>query len=84
MPMARIAGGEIVLLGFRIAITLKPRDSMFFDSQWLHRNLSFEGERLSAACFSASRIGDYDDQRLRLEVERPMVYRDLNSLHPVK
>jgi hypothetical protein len=58
MPTGDFTGGELVLPRWRIAIAFKPGDLLLFDPQQLHGNLPFEGERISAAFYCASRIAD--------------------------
>ncbi len=58
LALGNFTGGELVLPRWRIAFALKPGDLLFFDPQQLHGNLSFEGERLSAAFYCERRIAE--------------------------
>jgi hypothetical protein len=55
LPMGHFSGGELILLRWRIAIAFKPGDLLLFDPQQLHGNLPFEGDRISAAFYCASK-----------------------------
>jgi hypothetical protein len=55
-PCGDFTGGELVLLRWRIAIAYKPGDLLLFDPSQLHGNLTFVGERLSAACYCEQHI----------------------------
>ncbi len=63
MPMGKFTGGELVLPRWRLAISFKPGDLLFFDSQQLHGNLPFDGERVSAAFYCAKSIRDRADHK---------------------
>jgi len=50
-PLGSFVGGALVLLRWRVAIPYKCGDLLLFNSEELHGNLPFKGERLSAAFF---------------------------------
>jgi len=59
MPMGDFKGGELVFPRWRYAIGFRPGDLLLFNSaEILHGNLPFEGDRLSAAFYCESRIGE--------------------------
>lgn len=49
VPLGRFSGGELVFPRWRIAVSFKPGDLLFFDPGQLHGNLPFKGERISMA-----------------------------------
>ena len=58
VSMGTFTGGELVLPRWRIAIANRPGDLLLFDSQQLHGNLPFAGDRLSAIFYCERRIAD--------------------------
>lgn len=56
--MGSFSGGELVIPRWRVRFPYRPGDLLLFNAEELHGNLTFQGERLSAAFFCLRHIAD--------------------------